>query len=881
MNDSSFPSDLLKCAWTRPIGKGWDAPYRVRYDSNLDDGPWHGMPLGGFGAGCIGRSPAGDFNLWHIDGGEHVFQSMPACQFSVFEQYQNQAYAYALQASPTDLSSLQSWTWYPKIASSEGADGKITDGKIIDNSGAGRTHSGESNPDVEFNAESQHHATEQANPKAPSGNTGIYSARYPRSWFTYQNVFRATLTCEQFSPIWAGNYRESSYPVAMFEWTAHNPTDQPLTLSIMLTWQNMVGWFTNALKSPDVRVRDDGSPVYDYQPRLGENHTQFNRWLNDGTWSGCVMDRKQSTAHAINDPVIPAEGDGQWAIATMCSSEAVEVSYHSRWNPDGDGSDLWQSFSQDGRLANLNDETPSNGESIGVALAIKFTLAPGETRQIPFVLAWDSPVTEFSEGTCYYRRYTDFFGRSGTNAWAIATTALTHYKTWQQHIHDWQQPILDRDDLPDWFKMALFNELYDLTSGGTLWSAATERDSYGQFAVLECMDYCWYESLDVRLYGSFALLMLFPELDKAVLRAFARAIPTSDDTPRVIGYYYTIGADSPIAIRKAKDATPHDLGAPNEHPWEKTNYTSYQDCNLWKDLASDFVLQVYRDFLFTGATDVEFLAHCWTAIVSALAYLKAFDDDGDCIPENSGAPDQTFDDWRMRGISAYCGGLWLAALEAAIAIGKILQNRVDNLPPDSTLSFTPHILYSLSSSDLQQAIATYKTWLQHARPRYQDALWNGHYYRLDTGSSSDVVMADQLCGQFYARLLSLPDIVPIECARSALETVYDACFLKFHHGTFGAANGVRPDGSPVNPDDTHPLEVWTGINFGLAAFLIQMGMKDEALRMTEAVVRQIYENGLQFRTPEAITASGTFRACHYLRAMAIWLVYKMLNDVEG
>jgi len=41
--------------------------------------------------------------------------------------------------------------------------------------------------------------------------------------------------------------------------------------------------------------------------------------------------------------------------------------------------------------------------------------------------------------------------------------------------------------------------------------------------VLECIDYRWYESLDVRLYGSF-LLMLWPKLDKAVLRAYARAI---------------------------------------------------------------------------------------------------------------------------------------------------------------------------------------------------------------------------------------------------------------------------------------------------------------------------------------------------------------------
>ena len=160
---------------------------------------------------------------------------------------------------------------------------------------------------------------------------------------------------------------------------------------------------------------------------------------------------------------------------------------------------------------------------------------------------------------------------------------------------------------------------------------------------------------------------------------------------------------------------------------------------------------------------------------------------------------------------------------------------------------------------------------------YQNKLWNGKYYQLDSESGSDVVMADQLCGQFYARLLDLPDIVPIKCANSALKTVYQACFLKFHDGKFGAANGLRADGSPENPDATHPLEVWTGINFGLAAFLVQMGMKDEAFEMTEAVVKQIYENGLQFRTPEAITAAGTFRACTYLRAMAIWGIYLVLD----
>lgn len=170
------------CAWSRPIGQGWKQPYTVRYASNLDDGPWHGMPLGGFGAGCIGRSHRGDFNLWHIDGGEHVFQTMPACQFSVFEQAGEQSQSYGLSTSvfasssdsPDESGVLERWQPYP----SEGH--------------------------------------------------GRYHALYPRSWFVYENLFQAQLTCEQFSPIVADNYQETSYPIAILN---GRHTTQPIARS--------------------------------------------------------------------------------------------------------------------------------------------------------------------------------------------------------------------------------------------------------------------------------------------------------------------------------------------------------------------------------------------------------------------------------------------------------------------------------------------------------------------------------------------------------------------------------------------------------------------------------------------------------------------------
>ncbi|MEM9978341.1 MAG: GH116 family glycosyl-hydrolase, partial [Cyanobacteria bacterium P01_D01_bin.2] len=563
-------------AWTWPIGTPWETPYIVRYASNLDDGPEHGAPLGGMGAGCIGRAPSGVFNLWHLDGGEHTFEHFPACQFAVYEETVEESRTYAMATAGEGLGG---WDWYP--AGGTGRD-----------FGVGERGKGEG---------------------------GTYRALYPRSWYCYEGIFKAELTCEQFSPIWPENYQESSYPVAVFVWTAHNPTDQPITLGILLSWQNMVGWFTNSEASPEIQQREDGSPFYDYVPRLRQSAGNFNQVVQDETAVGIVMDGAWTGS--------PREGDGQFCIAVP---RTEGVTYHSRWDAAGDGTDLWQGFSKDGLLGNVVDTTSAGSdEQLGGAIALKITLAPGETQELPFVLSWDLPVTEFATGKLAHRRYTDFFDRSGRNAWQLAQTALASYQTWQQKIIDWQRPILERPDLPDWFKMALFNELYDLASGGTLWSAASPQDPVGQFGVLECLDYRWYESLDVRLYGGFSVLMLWPELEKSIMRAFARAIPTEDPKKRIIGYYYTVGQGEHLAPRKIKGATPHDLGAPNEHPWIATNYTSYQDCNQWKDLPSDFVLQVYRAYLLTGADDIDFLAECWPAVTETLQYLKLFDHDGD------------------------------------------------------------------------------------------------------------------------------------------------------------------------------------------------------------------------------------------------------------
>src|SRR5438477_9955791 len=160
--------------------------------------------------------------------------------------------------------------------------------------------------------------------------------------------------------------------------------------------------------------------------------------------------------------------------------------------------------------------------------------------------------------------------------------------------------------------------------------------------------------------------------------------------------------------RKIKGAVPHDLGVPQEDPFIQPNQFAWQNTSDWKDLNSKFVLMIYRDYVFGGKKDTAFLRETWPAVQEALEHLKKYDRNGDGIPENDGFPDQTYDVWVVRGESAYCGGLWLAALRAAEEIARTLN--------DPTAQAKYHDLFAKSQAN------------------YIKKLWNGEYFRYDTGS---------------------------------------------------------------------------------------------------------------------------------------------------
>src|SRR5262249_35276554 len=136
-----------------------------------------------------------------------------------------------------------------------------------------------------------------------------------------------------------------------------------------------------------------------------------------GGVKGILFDRNRVT------PDVTHEWDGQLAVATE-ESAGVEVTFQTTYLADGDGSAVWSSFAKDGRLANDDTQWVSSGENIAGAIAVRFTLQPGEKKIVPMVIAWDMPIVEFGAGRKWLRHFTDFYGTSGTNAWKIAADAL-------------------------------------------------------------------------------------------------------------------------------------------------------------------------------------------------------------------------------------------------------------------------------------------------------------------------------------------------------------------------------------------------------------------------------------------------------------------------
>ncbi len=819
-NLAGFP----QAAFDRPIGTTLEKFGHSVAASDIDARPeGSACPVGGIGAGSFERLMNGNFSTWFLKLGWMVEDTVWADQFHVFIKSGGGTIAKTLSTTaPPAGSGLATWAW-----------------------------------------------------NYPAGK-GDYFALYPKSGFSYEENqdLPVKLAVVQYSPIISGNYKETSYPVAIYKWIAQNPTKAPAEVSILLTWENMVGWEAVPPRAAAGRA-SQASFVWDRQSR-----GNFNEPVEDGRAKGVLFRRQGQNVRTGNAMA------GSMAIAALEEPGKAKVSVQAAFDPRGDGADVWTKFAADGTLDAARTSSPAaSGQGTGAAVAVTFTLKPGERLEVPFVVAWDFPYYEFEAGAKHKKKYTAFFGDAGTSAFRIAAEALVRAREWEQAIDAWQKPSLTNPALPDWFRQALLNELYVLAET-SIWDATTNLHSY-----LESADYLMYGTTDVDSY-CWHVLRLWPELETTHMSYLAGTIPLEDASYRAFQYAVLFPDEVPADKKdyywntiKQPGMVPHDLGSPRKRPWVILNGFDWQNANYWKDINPKFPLRAYRDFLATGAVDIGFLMKMFQASVAAMDTLESrFGDKISHVPLNEGIPDQTYDTWRMKGESAYVGLLWLAGLKATVRMGETLYSRG---------------LTRAGDLDIRENLVKYKGWFESGRSSLRK-LWDERagYFHID--ATKDDIMTDQLFGVWYAGMLGLeadadPIVPPADVAR-ALRTIYEKNVLGFGGGVMGAVNGRKADGGQLRSQQGD--EVWVGTSYAFAANLVLNGMAGEAMHAAYGLYHVVYSpygQGYFFKTPEAYLdpnetlwndasakyGDKTFRAMKYMRPGAVWALYEALRKNAG
>ena len=810
-NLAGFPD----CSFTRPFGYRMEKFGRTIASENIDNDPeGSACPVGGLGTGGYEWTISGRFRYWFLKSGWYVDDYLPADAFHVYMKKGNQKIIQTISAGrPENV--LQSWNW-----------------------------------------------------DLPAGS-GDYFALYPKSGFSFEKKkdWPASLAVVQFSPVIPHNYRESSYPVAVYKWIIRNPSKTEVEVSLMLTLENMVGW----------EARWPGGKVPPTQ-FVWDKRSQgsFSEFMMDGPKKGIIFRRQGVDIKTGNSLA------GTMSLAVL-EVPGAEVNYLLDFNPTGDGSEVMAPFSVNGRLPSEKAGRSASPNRTASALSVSIKLKPGQKVEVPFVVSWDFPYYEFEKGVKYRKKYTEFFGDDGQQALKIAFEALDNYREWEKAIDSWQAQILNQKRLPPWFKQLLFNELYILPETG-IWDASTDLFTY-----LESADYLMYGTFDVDSY-CWQLLELWPELEWRNIRYFARTINFLDPAHKVYQYNVTFPHEVPPDkksyywnVNKEQGMIPHDLGSPRVRPWVVLNAFDWQNGNVWKDLNPKFPLRALRDYLALGRQDSDYLREVFSASVLALDTLeKKFGHPVSHVPQNEAIPDQTYDTWRMKGTSAYVGNLWLAALKATIRLGDLLlENGVSRV----------------EGLDVDKVQKKYSDWLRAGREDVMK-LWNQEkgYFHID--SQTDDIMTDQLFGLWYASLLGLEDKEPVvsrELVTRALATIFGNNVAGFGDGLMGAVNGRTASGRQLLSQQGD--EVWVGTTYAFAANCLLHGLKKEAWQTTYGIYRMVWSpegQGYFFKTPEAYLnpeekiwnnpgqkyGDRLFRAMKYMRPGAVWAVYRAWLQTE-
>ncbi|MBU6402581.1 MAG: hypothetical protein KGS61_19860, partial [Verrucomicrobia bacterium] len=513
-----------------------------------------------------------------------------------------------------------------------------------------------------------------------------------------------------------------------------------------------------------------------------------------------------------------APGFGAMTLAALAERVTVEPAFD-------DWAVIWKTFADHGGFTPVHQAKPNApspaGRTINGAVAATLRVPAGRTVEVPFLVTWHYPNKYNHAGVwmgCHY-------ARQWPDAAAVARAAAANFGAWRAKTEQFRKTFYD-STLPYWLLDCLTSQAATIRHIGVVFRIGN-AEIYGWEGSNGC---CQPTCTHVWGYEQ-SLAHLFPDLEREMRR---------------IDFTHQQDADGGINNRTDVPSPAHPTG---EHPFT--------------DGHASCILKAYREAL--NHPDDGWFTEYWPHVQRAVDYLIRRDAaTGGGEPQGVLRDDQwnTYDE-ALHGVTTFIGTYYLAALRA----GEEWARRVGDF----------------------ESVLRYHKLFERGQKQLIDLCWNGEYfqqdlpdYRARAGEVGPGCMADQLIGQWWAHQLGLGYLLPTDVVRTALRSIFqynwksDLTGWKHMPRAFAGAKdkgliictwpkGGRPANVMLYSD-----EVWTGIEYQVAAHLIYEGMLEEGFAIIKGA-RDRYDGVPRppiGRNPwNEIECGG-----HYARAMSSWSV---------
>ncbi len=641
----------------------------------------------------------------------------------------------------------------------------------------------------------------------PRFRDAVFTGAYPFAQIQFQDPkLPVTVSMEAFNPMVPLDTDSSSLPVAVLSYRVTSRAPSNLDVALAFSAMNPVGY--------DGKAKLYGNLSDRKAAFFGANVNEFR---SEAGLRGVLMSSRKHRPDAARY--------GSLALAT----ESADVSYRLAWEHGAWWDDFqkwWDEFLLQGRFQNTPAEPSAEGATEYATLASHFTLAPGESRLVDFVLSWHFPnVENYSPGKEGGAVIRNHYGTRWPSAWEPAVYLMRNLAELRRRSRRYRD-VLHGSTLPPSVIDAVSSQASILRTNTVM-----VAENKVVMAFEGCGDNegcCPMNCTHVFNYEQ-TLAHLYPDLERSM---------------RDLDFLMNLRPDGSMSFRTPVPPRP---GGNNNHPAA--------------DGQMGCVLKVYREWQISG--DDVWLRRLWPQVKRALEYAwNSWDADRDGVME--GEQHNTYD-INFYGPNSMMGTLYLGALAAASRMAQHLG--------DHGTAEEYEALRSKGSANLDRL------------------LWNGEYYVQKVSEDRPAAakyqygegcLSDQVLGQWFAEVVGLGKLLPHDHLRAALQSIFRYNFRQSFeefpntqriyamNDEAGLLLCSWPKGKRPALPFVYSDEVWTGIEYQVAAHLIYEGMVNEGVAVVDAV-RARYDG--ERRNPWDEVECGH----HYARAMSSWSLLTALS----